>query len=380
MTWKSKGWAQSQAPISAHKRLLSFLSATKTHTNIYTLTLLQAICTLFCPVSCHTGNNSTSTMFWKIPKHRHSFNFYPTSHWVWSTWEPWGSHQPPRRLFLLERIMTTSWTIHRISNKQTSHWGPSKQHLIILLKSVFCQVHSDFIFWQKHLYAKQDSRHVQARDLIYSAGPQLSSTRWIMPPALETHFPTPTSSFPEHLSWSPDKNSHSKRSNIKNDAKSVFINHLPLLVWNSQKKSRRMTQITRLHKETWVSNMLHVPTLFPNEPLISPQDLHGTFFRSCNCLNKQKTLNSILGSNTTMCFQVVRGFELLHLHFSSLESFHPESVFVTTGEFPTQNLKIKSGLTRPGFEQDSDFSIFCPLTPLGCKCPRWVLIKSTRPN
>ena len=136
----------------------------------------------------------------QVPKHRHSFNFYPTSYWVWSTWEPWGSHQPPRRLFLLERIMTTFWTIHRISNKQTSHWGPSKQHLIILLKSVFCQVHSDFIFWQKHLYAKQDSRHVQARDPIYSAGPQLSSTRWIMPPALETYFPTPTSLIP----WAPE--------------------------------------------------------------------------------------------------------------------------------------------------------------------------------
>lgn len=126
--------------------------------------------------------------------------------------------------------------------------------------------------------------------------------------------------------------------------------------------------------------MLRVPTLFPSESLIPPQDLHGAFFRSCNCLDKQKNLNFILGSNTTMCFQVVRGFELLHLHFSSLESFHPESVFMTTGEFPTQNLKIKFGLTRPEFEQDSDFSIFLLLTPLDCKCPWWVLIKSTRPN
>lgn len=162
------------------------------------------------------------------------------------------------------------------------------------------------------------------------------------------HPQLPPPSFPEHLSWSLDKNSHSKRSNIKNDAKSVFINHLPLLVWNSQEKSRRMTQITRLHKETWVSNVLHVPTLFPSESLISPQDLHGTFFRSFNCLDKQKNLNSILGSNTTMCFQVVRGFELLHLHFSSLESFHPERYLWQQGNFPLKTWK--SSLVSPDLD------------------------------
>lgn len=132
---------------------------------------------------------------------------------------PWGSCQPPGTCLLLERITTTSWTIHRTANEKTSHWGPSKQPPVILLKSVFYQVHSGFIFWQRHPCAKQESCHVQTRALIYSAGPQLSSTRWMVPPVWRPHSPAPTSLIP----WAPEmvprqKAVTAKRSSIENDA------------------------------------------------------------------------------------------------------------------------------------------------------------------
>lgn len=194
-----------------------------------------------------------------------------------------------------------------------------------------------------------------------------------MPPALETHFHS-TSSISRAPELVLDKNSHSKRSNIKT------MPNLSSLITSSagvklSEKSRRMTQITAYIRRP--ESLTCFMYQHFHRPLISPQDLHGTFFRSCNCLNKQKT-NSILGSNTTMCFQVVRGFELLHLHFSSLESFHPWRYIRDNREFPTQNLnQVWSHQTW--IWTRFELLHLLPVTPLGCKCPRWVLIKSTRP-
>lgn len=131
--------------------------------------------------------------------------------------------------------------------------------------------------------------------------------------AQESHLPTletslPDSHLPHSLStwdvpWTKGRNG--KSSGIRNNAKSVFINHLPMLgVKLPGKQSENESDYLLPQGEPGLSSMLHVPALFPSHTLILLQDLHSKFFRSWNCLN----LDTVLRSNTTVVLSVVKWF------------------------------------------------------------------------